>query len=51
MYDDFIELKELIAAELTTDQIMDILGWTTYELVEALSDVIREHEDDFREAI
>ena len=51
MYDDFTELKELIAAELTVDQILDILGWGTYELVEAIEDEIRKYEDDFREAL
>lgn len=45
------ELLDLIAASLDAEQILDILGWTTYELVEALKEHIEEHEDDFLKAV
>ena len=51
MHATFEELKELIAAKLSVEEIMDILGWTNIELVEALEDHIMEFEDDFKEAI
>ena len=44
------ELKELIAAKLTVDEILDILGWDTPELVDALEDYIHEFEVEFKEA-
>jgi hypothetical protein len=50
-YHNLEELKELIASELDVDQILDILGWGTWELVEALTDEIRENRDDFEDAI
>lgn len=45
------ELKDLIAAKLTVDQIMDILGWEMADLVEALSDEIEIYQDEFEEAV
>ena len=45
------ELKELIAAKLSVEEIMDILGWTNIELVDALEEYIMEMEDDFKDAI
>lgn len=51
MHATFEELKELIAAELSIEEIMDILGWETYELVDALEDYIKEREDDFKDAV
>lgn len=44
------ELLDLIAAKLSLEEILDILGWTNYELVEALQDYVEEFEDEFREA-
>jgi hypothetical protein len=44
-------LKELVAAKLSPDEIMDVLGWTTYELVDALEDAIREAHEDFEDAL
>ena len=45
------ELKELIAAKLSVEEILDILGWTNIELVDALEEHIMEMEDDFKDAI
>lgn len=45
------ELLDLIAAKLSLEEIMDILGWTTFELVEAIQDNIEELEDEFRDAV
>jgi hypothetical protein len=44
-------LKELVAARLTPDEILDILGWTTYELVEYLNDEIDEYGEEFIKAV
>jgi len=44
------ELLDLIAAKLSLEEILDILGWTTFELVEAIQDDIEELEDEFRDA-
>ena len=51
MHATFEELKDLIAAELSVEEIMDILGWETFELVEALEDYIKEAEEDFKRAV
>ena len=51
MHNDFSELKELIAAELSVEEIMDILGWETPELVDALEDHIKELEEEFKQAV
>lgn len=45
------ELKDLIAAKLSVEEILDILGWTNIELVDALEDHIMEFEDDFKDAV
>lgn len=45
------ELKHLIAATLTPDEILDILGWSTFELVEALEEEIKINSEDFKSAI
>ena len=45
------ELKDLIAAKLTVEQIMDILGWEMADLVEALSDEIDLYQDEFEDAV
>ncbi len=51
MHATFEELKELIAAELSVEEIMDILGWETPELVDALEDYIKQFEDEFKQAV
>ncbi|HRV18797.1 MAG TPA: hypothetical protein P5317_12405 [Myxococcota bacterium] len=51
MHNSFEELKDLIAAELSVEEILDILGWETMELVDALEDYIKEQEDDFKDAV
>lgn len=45
------ELLDLIAAKLSIEEILDILGWTNFELVYALEDQIDDMEYEFREAI
>lgn len=47
----FNELKDLIAAELSVEEILDILGWETVELVDALEDHIKEAEEEFKRAV
>ncbi len=51
MHATFEELKDLIAAELSVEEIMDILGWETPELVDALEDYIKEFEEEFKQAV
>lgn len=51
MHNNFEELKQLIAAELSIEEILDILGWETRELVDALEEYIKEREDDFKDAV
>lgn len=51
MYHNNNELKDLIAAKLTVEQILDILGWEMADLVEALSEEIEIYQDDFEEAV
>lgn len=48
---DWQELKELIAAELSVEDILDILGWETPELVDALEEYIKEYEYEFKKAV
>ena len=45
------ELKELIAAQLSIEQLLDILGWGMYDLVEVLEDYIEECQEEFEEAV
>lgn len=44
-------LKELIAAKLSVEEILDCLGWTNYELVEALEEQISDHHEDFEDIL
>jgi hypothetical protein len=44
-------LKELIAAKLSPEEILDCLGWTTYELVDALSEYIQEYQEEFESVL
>lgn len=50
-YHNLEELKALIASELDVDQILDILGWGTWELVEVLEEQILEQQEDFEDAV
>lgn len=45
------ELKELISAQLSIEEIMDILGWENYDLVDALESYINEYEQEFKDAV
>jgi hypothetical protein len=45
------ELKELIAAQLSIEQLLDILGWGMYDLVEVLEDYIEEFQEEFEDAV
>lgn len=45
------DLKALIAAQLSIEEILDILGWEEFDLVDALEDYINEKEAEFREAL
>lgn len=51
MYNNRDELKALIASKLSIEEILDILGWTNIELVDAIEEVIMEQADDFQEAV
>jgi len=44
------ELKLLIASKLDVSEFLDILGWTMFDLVEALPEVIAEYEVEFTKA-
>jgi hypothetical protein len=50
-YHNIEELKELIAAKLTIDEIMDIMCLEIYELLEMLSEEVEEHKEEFELAI
>lgn len=45
------DLKALIAAQLSIEEILDILGWEEFDLVDALEDYINEKEAEFRDAL
>lgn len=51
MYNNNDELKALIAAKLSIEEILDILGWTNVELVDALEEYIIEFQEDFQDAV
>ena len=51
MYNNLDELKALIAAKLDLEEILDILGWETIELVDALEEYIQEKEYEFKRAV
>lgn len=48
---DIEELKQLVAAKLDADEILDLLGWTTYDLVEVLQEHIEAEFLVFQEAV
>jgi hypothetical protein len=48
---DFEQLKQLIIAKLSAEEVLDILGFDVEDLVEALEDEIFVFEEEFREAI
>ena len=50
MYNNREELKALIAAKLSIEEILDILGWTNIELVDAIEEAIMEVADEFQDA-
>ena len=45
------ELKDLIAAKLSVEEILDLLGWENFELVDALEEYITEKEEEFKDAL
>lgn len=45
------ELKELLAAKLSLEEIMDILGWNIPDLLEAIEDDITIMQEEFEEAV
>lgn len=45
------ELKELIAAKLSLEEILDILGWDIPDLLEAVEDSIEEEQSAFEKAV
>lgn len=51
MYFNQEELEQMIAAKLSPDQIMDILGWEMIDLVIALSENIQEYSEEFEKAV
>lgn len=48
--DTIEDLKELVASRLDVPEFLDIIGYSMWELVEALEDEIREHFDELTEA-
>jgi hypothetical protein len=44
------ELKLLIASKLTIEEVMDILGWSMYDLVEEIETSIEENLKEFEDA-
>lgn len=40
------ELKLLIASRLDADEFLDIIGWTMYDLVEELGEVIEQNFEE-----
>ncbi len=51
MYNNLDELKQLIAAKLSIEEILDILGWTNVDLVDALEEYIDEQQEEFERAV
>ena len=49
--DELQDLKERIAKQLDVTQFLDLLGYTMFDLVEELEDVINENADVFEEAL
>jgi hypothetical protein len=44
------ELRLLIASKLDVSEFLDIIGWTMYDLVEALEEVITENSVELERA-
>lgn len=44
------ELKDLIASRLDVSEFLDIIGYTMYDLVEALGDEIDTHFEELLDA-
>lgn len=47
---NFPEIKNMIAARLTVEEIFDILEWDMHDFVEVISDYIEERQEDFEDA-
>lgn len=45
------ELQDMIASRLDVYEFLDILGWTMYDLVEALYEPIEEHFEELIKAV
>lgn len=50
-YHNVEELKELIAARLDIEEILDILGWDMPELIDVLEEYINEKQEEFEAAV
>lgn len=44
------DLKDLIASRLDVEEFLDIIGFTIYELVDALEEPIEEHFEELVKA-
>ena len=51
MYHNKEELKQLVAAKLTVEEILDILEWDIYNLVDALEEQRMEQAEDFEDEV
>jgi len=50
MHPNLAELLDLVAAKLSLEEVLDILGWEERELLEHIGEHINEHYEDFLEA-
>jgi hypothetical protein len=50
-YHNLEELKKLLAAKFSPEELCELLGLSTYALVECLSEYIEEHQDMLEEAV
>lgn len=48
---DINELKMLIASKLDVEEFLDILGYTMFDLVEALEDEVLDNFEDLVDAV
>jgi hypothetical protein len=51
MHPDLEELLNLIACRLSVDEVLDILDWELYELLEALKPHINDNYSEFLKAV
>lgn len=47
---DIQDLKTLIASRLDVEEFLDLIGWTMFDLVDALEEVIDENFEELLEA-